>query len=272
MRNLIVLTCLGIGCLLSTVCTGEELPIRIFYPEIETIEPGELKSGLDSGKFIVVDIRSKTEFETIHIKNAINVPYDHAFFARYLDKIAQNGTNKTIVLYENGLNSAKVFKAADDAFVSARFLGVLAFDAGIAAWAETYPSETIVQGIELMRPEEQLVSEEKFNSKNLDYGSFKEKAAKSNAVVLDVRDPLEREGHLPGFEKALKVPTDKLVKNIIKKGNMKDKKLYIFDHGGRRVKWLMYSLIDNGYTDFYFLNGGATSVSKEGNYSVSVQY
>ena len=67
---------------------------------------------------------------------------------------------------------------------------------------------------------------------------------------------------MPGFENALPIPLDKLVKNVIKKGNLKNKQLLIFDQVGKQVRWLMYHLVDQGYDDFYFLEGGATSVLK----------
>ena len=56
------------------------------------------------------------------------------------------------------------------------------------------------------------------------------------------------------------------IKNIIDKGNMKDKSLFIFDQVGKQVNWLMYYLVDNGYSNFYFLDGGATAVLKSQDY------
>jgi rhodanese-related sulfurtransferase len=251
------------ACLVVSVSTAEEFPFRANYSEVGTIELDELKSGYDNGKFIIVDIRSKAEFNTIHIKKALNLPFDHAYFGRYLDKIAQKDPDRFIVLYDNGNNSVKAYKAADVAFLSARILNVYAFDAGIAAWADAYPNETIVQGAELKEPDKQLLSEEHFINKNIDFDTFRKKANSSNSVVIDLRDPLEREGKLPGFEKAFAIPIDKLVKNIITKGHMKDKQLYIFDQAGERVKWVMYYLIDHDYENFYFLSGGATPVINE---------
>ncbi len=269
MRHLILLICCGVTLFFASSGIANEFPYREYYPEVTTVELDELKSGYDRGEIVIVDVRTKTEFETIHIKNALNVPYNHAHFARYLDKIAQKDLNKIIILYDNGIDSVKAYRAADEAFLGARILNVNVYDAGIAAWAEAYPNDTIVQGTELKNPGKQLLAEDKFSNKQLDFNTFKRKAANSNAVAIDLRDPLEREGKLPGFEEAYIIPADKLVKNIIRKGHMKDKQLFIFDQDGRRVQWIMYYLVDHDYTNYYFLNGGATAVLNGQDYNVS---
>ena len=71
---------------------------------------------------------------------------------------------------------------------------------------------------------------------------------------------------VPGFEKALPIPLNKLIKNIINKERKKDKQLLIFDQVGKQVRWVMYHLEDKGYKDYYFLSGGATEVLKEQKY------
>ena len=86
---------------------------------------------------------------------------------------------------------------------------------------------------------------------------------------MDIRDPMQRKQTIPGLEKALQVSLDKLVKNIISQERMKDKQLLIFDQVGRQANWLMYYLVENGYTNFYFLNGGATTVLKIQDYRVT---
>jgi len=113
------------------------------------------------------------------------------------------------------------------------------------------------------------VLEEEFISKTLDIKTFRKKAVSSQGIVIDLRDPIQIKENLPGFEKALPVPVDKFVRNIISKEHMKDKKLFIFDQVGGQTKWVMYYLVDKDYTDFYFLNGGATSVLKEQEYKVA---
>ena len=59
---------------------------------------------------------------------------------------------------------------------------------------------------------------------------------------------------------------DKLIPNFVKAKANQDKKLLIFDQVGKQVIWLEYYLIENGYKDYVFLKGGATSVLGSQNY------
>ena len=146
---------------------------------------------------------------------------------------------------------------------------VFAYDAGIVAWAISYPTDTMLLCVELVSTEKQLISAEQFIQRNLDFDTFKEKAASNNVMVIDARDPIQRKQGVPGLEKALHISLDKLVKNIVNKEHLKDKQLLVFDQVGRQVNWLMYYLVDKGYTDFYFLKGGATAVLKTQDYRVT---
>lgn len=268
MRLLIFATCFGVILFLTSTCIAEDFPYREKYPEVTIIDLNELKSGYDSGNFIIIDVRSKTEFEAIHIKKAINLPYANAKFTDRLDEVARKNPIKKIAVYCNGIDCIKSYKAAEDA-IYAMIPNVYAFDAGIAQWAQAYPSATLLQGDELKTHMEQLISEENFNRKNLDFDTFKKQAVSSNAVIIDARDPIQRKQKVPSLEKAMLIPVDKLVLNIISKGHMKDKQLYIFDQVGKQVKWVMYYLAEHGYTDFYFLEGGATAVLIEQDYRVA---
>jgi len=272
MRYLIFMGCCGVVFFLVSSSIAGDFPYREKYPEVNIVELADLKSGYESGDFIIVDVRSKVEFETIHIKKAINVPYGNANFTKDFNRIARKDLSRKIAIYDNGHNCIKSYIAATDAFDFASIPNIYVFDAGITAWAKAYPSATLLLGGELKNPGTQLHSEGNFTNKKLDFDTFKNKAAGSKGLVIDLRDPIQRKEKLPGLENALPIPIDKLVRNIISKGNMKDKQLFIFDQVGEQVKWVMYYLVANGYTDFYFLDGGATAVLKEQNYRVSLAY
>lgn len=268
MRYLNAVFCFGIIFLFSTTCFADKFPYRDEYPELNIIELSELKSGYDFEEFLLIDVRSKTEFETIRIKHAINIPYADARFTGYLGQIVEENPDKKIVVYGNGGNSIKSYKAAEDA-KHAILPHVYAFDAGILAWAKAYPSETYLLTDILKDSEKQLIAEEQFIKRNIDFESFKKMAVKRNAVLIDARDPIQRIEKIKGLEKALPISMDKLVKNVISKGRHKDKQLLIFDQVGGQVNWLMYYLVDNGYTNFYFLNGGATAILHKQEYRLT---
>jgi rhodanese-related sulfurtransferase len=251
--------------LINSVCFAVELPFRKDYPDVKVVELEDLKVGYDNGKFIVVDVRSNLEYNVIRVKNSYHVDLAKTAFVENLQALAVQHPNKNIAVYCNGGTCLKSYKAAMDASESGAD-NVFAFDAGIPAWANAYPSETLLLGKEVSDPKKQLIPKSELKKFTLDYELFKQKATVINAVVIDARDPMQRMQKLPGFEKALPIPLDKLIKNVINKGNLKDKQLMIFDQVGKQVQWLMYYLVDQGYSNFFFLEGGATSVLKEQEY------
>ena len=254
-----------LGCFIYSTCLAEKFPNRNYYPEINVIELIDARAGFESGTYIFVDVRSSTEFNAIRIKDAVNLPYTNAKFTSNLLQLYSENPDKKIVVYCNGITCIKSYKAAEDALY-AGMQNVYAFDAGIKSWATTYPAETILNGKQMTDTKQLLEMDNKFNQICLNYEAFKNKSAKENTVVIDARDPMQRKHPLPGMEKALQIPLDKIVKNIINKSNMKDKELFIFDQVGKQVTWLMYYLADNGYSNFYFLDGGATAVLKTQEY------
>ena len=263
MRNVIFIITGFVVLFFTTNCLAGEFPLRKKYPEIQTVELEDLKAGYDSGEFIIVDVRSTLEFNTIHPKNAFHIPVSNAKFAANLKALSEEHQNKKIAVYCNGVTCVKSFQAAEEAMDKENMKNVYAFDGGIPAWSTTYPSDTLLLGKEITNPEKQLISKSEFKKHLLDFAMFRQKAAASNATVIDARDPKQRTQNLPHLHGVMLISCDKLIKNIISKGNMKDQQLLIFDQRNKQVQWLMYSLVEHGYTDYYFLKGGATSVLKE---------
>lgn len=251
--------------LVSSWCFAVDFPYRKDYPDVPIIELADLKAGYDDGSFIIVDARSTLEFDTIHPKGGYHVALSSAGFETNLASLAAQNPGKKIALYCNGITCLKSYKATERA-VEAGMKNVYAFDAGIPAWANAYPTDTLLVGKEITDPEKQLIPKSELAKVTVDFETFKKKAAASNAVVIDTRDPIQRTQKFTEFDNVLPIPLDKLIKNIIDKDRMKDKQLIIFDQVGKQVRWLMYYLEDKGYKDYYFLKGGATSVFKEQKY------
>ena len=70
------------------------------------------------GNYIIVDVRTKEEYESSHIKDAINIPYDEIDESTNLDKNV-----KILVYCQSGNRSKK-------AFVSLTNLGYNAYNLG----------------------------------------------------------------------------------------------------------------------------------------------
>ena len=183
MRYLIFTAYFGSIILISSICSAVEFPYREKYPEVEVIELTSLKSGYDKEEFILVDLRSETEFESIHINGAINLPYGNLKFMDSLLKLSRNNPDKKIAVYDNGIDCIKCYRAAEDALYS--MVTGYAFDAGIPNWAKNYPASTLVYGKLLLNSENLINSDKEFNKKCLDFETFKQKATESNAIVID---------------------------------------------------------------------------------------
>lgn len=268
MRNFIYWAWAVVFLASGSASLAGDFPYRDKYPEVQIVELNELKSGYDRNDFLFIDVRTQTEFEIIHVKGAVNLSYADANFVGKLRDIVSRNPGKKIAVYDNGIDCIKAYKAAEDSLY-AMIPNVYVFDAGVESWAGKFPAAALLFGKELVDPGKQLISDEQFQQRNLDFETFKEKAGAGNAVIIDARDPIQRVRDLPGVEKNLDIPVDKLVGNIISKGHLKDKKLFIYDQVGRQVNWLMYYLVAKGYKEYYFLAGGATSVLKEQEYRVA---
>lgn len=265
MRGGQIIILLLLGIVAATECLAEDFPYRKDYPDVQVIELTELKAGYDDGSILMVDVRSDIEFETIRPKKALHVNLSTQNFLPDLKALVAANPGKKFAAYCNGVTCLKSYHAAQQA-KEGGVTNVFAFDAGIPAWAKAYPADTLLIGKELTDPDKQLIAKSEFQKYCVDFETFKKKAAEPNTVVIDARDPMQRTEKLPGFEKAMPIPLDKLIRNVVSKGNMKDKKLLIFDQVGKQVDWLQYYLVEYGYSDYLFLDGGATSVLKEQKY------
>ena len=108
---------------LASACLAEDFPFREKYPEIEIIALADLKTGYDKHAIITVDLRSTTEFESIHIDGATNLPFGNLKFLENLLKLAKNNPNKKIVVYDNGIDCLKCYRSAEDPLYSTLLYG-----------------------------------------------------------------------------------------------------------------------------------------------------
>ena len=121
-------------------------------------------------------------------------------------------------------------------------------------------------GKELIDPDKQLISKAAFKKKCLPFKKFKSTTKSKKSLAIDVRDHIQRSKKLKGLRKVKKIPLDKFIPNFVEKKVNRDKTLLIFDQVGKQVRWLEYYLVANGYKNYFFLAGGATSVLKDQKY------
>ncbi|OGI07448.1 MAG: hypothetical protein A2Y40_06140 [Candidatus Margulisbacteria bacterium GWF2_35_9] len=264
MKKLIVLVCLLLG--LTSVFADDEFPYRVKYPGLTPISSVDLEKEYLNKNVVIVDVRSKIEYDVIHPIDAIHLPVSDKLFTADVQAILKGNKGKLIAFYCNGITCLKSYEAAERAMKETSYPGIRVYDAGIPDWSVKYPEKTLLLGEIIKNPKEQLISKEELNKHMLTIEEFTAKSKEPNAFVVDARDFIQNSGSLPGFENSAKIPFDKLIPNIIEKKHHIDKTLLIFDQVGKQVHWLMYYMVKNGYTNYYFLKGGATEVLKKQDY------
>ena len=247
------------------VLSATDFPLRKKFKNVPVIEIKDLKADYDKGNVIIIDTRSKIEFAVIHIKGALHIPLSNRNFVKNVKKLISKNKDKKFVFYCNGITCSKAYRSTKK-LQEEGLKNIFAFDGGVPMWVNDYPSETMLFDKAVTDPKKQVIPKKDFTDLCLTFDDFKAKAKSSNTVVIDARDFIQASEKLPGFEKVLSIPLDKLIPNIIAKKRMQDKHLLIFDQVGKQVRWLMYYLKKNGYKNFNFLKKGATEVLKKEKY------
>jgi rhodanese-related sulfurtransferase len=241
-----------IGATVFSNAIADEFPLRKDFPDLQTLSTEQLAERYAAGTAIVIDVRSEFEFKTIHAKDAINVPLAKKSFVTDLETHRAKDGDTPVVFYCNGTTCAKSYRAAKQA-QDAGFANCFVYDAGIFAWTKAHPELASLMGQTPADPSK-LISRQALSDKTIALDAFKSQAETADAVVVDIRDPLQRKVRLD-FKRERNIPLDRF-ENLLKRGDMKDKDLLIYDAVGKQVRWLMYHLQESGYTRYAFLDGG----------------
>lgn len=257
-KNIIFLLCAMTGLLAGNVYgaeTNAKFPGRDLYPEAPTIELAELFQQLD--KSVIVDVRSKYEFDTLRIKGAANISITDKAFDDKL-RTLRGSTDKPIVFYCNGVTCHKSYQAVRRA-IFLKIENTFAYDAGIFSWSKAHPELAVLLGRSPINPAD-IIEKEAFNARMLSPNDFGSQVSDST-IVLDVRDRFQREavGFFPGLERRVALDQQDKLDKVIQRAKKEDKTLLIYDEAGHQVQWLQYHLVDAGLKNYYFMKGGAKS-------------
>lgn len=245
------LTLLGF---LLPASAADEFPHRTNYPDLVTISADELATRL--GSVHVVDVRSRYEYDTIHISGAHNIPVASASFTEELKQL-QSGNDKPIVTYCNGHTCDKSYKAARKA-VENGVKNIIVFDAGIFEFARKHGDKAMLLGRSPVNPAD-LISKDKLNTHMLTPEKFQKQAERADVQVLDVRSRLQRSGAgLFVFnERHADMADRKKIAEMIEAAKRTKKTVLAYDHVGKQVQWLQYEFERNGLKNYFFMKGGA---------------
>jgi len=241
----------------SAWSADEGFPGRNKYPDVPYIELGDLYNKKARGEVVIVDTRSNYEFETLRIKDAVNIPVANDTFEEEVRKLRLK-TDKTLVFYCNGHRCMKSYIATKRC-MAANIDNVTAYDAGIFDWTKKYPKEAELLGTSPVHPEK-LIATKHFKSKLLDPDTFSSYIMDTNnRIVIDVRDKFQRAGvgFYPGIERWAALDDRKKLQRYIEKAKRENKTLFIYDEVGKQVRWLQYALEEAGVENYYFMHNGA---------------
>ncbi|KPK37894.1 MAG: hypothetical protein AMJ69_09990 [Gammaproteobacteria bacterium SG8_47] len=239
---------------------GDEFPGRSLFPTIDVIEVDDLKQRLKD--VVVVDVRSRYEYDTLRIKGARHIQLGSKTFIDEMRALRAEDPKRTIVTYCNGKTCMKSYKAARECKLE-KIDGVVAYDAGIMDWAKAYPDDAQLLGRSPVDPKK-LLSKDKFNSHTLEPEKFEVEAGKNNVIVVDMRDRFQREATslFVGKETRVYLDDQDALDKLIAQAKRENKTLIIYDQAGKQVQWLQYYLEDKDLTNYYFMKGGSREYFK----------
>lgn len=235
----------------ANAASSDEFPMRVRYPDVDIITTADLVKQYDN--VVIVDVRTKYEFDTLHIKDAIHLPLGTGFGDKVAALRARSG-DKRIVFYCNGKTCHKSYEASVLA-EHARVANTVAYDAGIFDWAKAQPERTTLRGRTPIKPGD-LISNEDFKARQIDPKDFA--ALVDASIVLDVRDRRQRDTALfPFREQRAQMDETQKIDTIINEAKAKHKTLLVYDEVGKQVQWFQYELESKGVKNYFFMKGGA---------------
>lgn len=251
----------------SKALSGEEL-----YPGVKRLELEDVHKRYTANAAIFVDARSSYEYGTMQIKGALNIPVGEPNFVNKVQEV-RAADNRPIVFYCNGLTCMKSFRAAKIA-MDAHIKDIYVYPYGILSWAKAHPDDALLFGNVLDK--NAIINDEAYKAKKLTPVAFYELREKlqDQAIILDIRTLDEVNGVKiwPGIQYNVK-QDNPAIKRYVDKAKAEKKKLLIYDESGHQIRWVQYFLRDEGFDDYYFLDGGHENymrmIDKDGQYVMS---
>jgi rhodanese-related sulfurtransferase len=226
----------------------------------------ELIQGIKSNSVVVIDARSISEYDILHIIHAKNIHYTNKVhqFILAIKKIRAAQPNKKLVFYCNGYNCSKSYMATNSA-VFEGILNVYAYDEGVISFAKKYPERVVLLDEEL-GADNIMISKKKFNLHLKTHQFFaqeliKARQLKSKFYVLDIRSEEQRMG-VRGFmgpfrEKRITLQQKQKLIKFLQQVKKENTPLFAYDYVGKQVRWLQYYIENIGISQYYLLNGGS---------------
>ena len=233
-------------------------PGRETYPTVNTYDTEQLAQSFND--VIIVDVRSRYEFDTLHINNALNIPLEGQDFVRQIKEL--EAQTKPIVFYCNGHSCYKSYKAcikSNDANIG----NVFAYDSGVFDWARAQPDKATLLGKSPLDPN-LLISKNDLKARLLKPKEFNARI-NPEAVILDIREPKQR-GLIelyPYRQENIALDEKRKLDRFLNGIRESGKTLLVYDEAGKQVRWFQYYLVEKGITNYFFMEGGVKAFFKD---------
>lgn len=245
------------GLFVAPVWGDEQFPLRSRYPTVKLVDLAQLQAMRPN--VIIVDARSSYEFETLHIKGALNVDLGSPGFIEAIKALRAESPHP-IVFYCNGHGCMRSYQATLEA-QNAGVSDVSAYDAGIFEWVKANPADSVLLGRSPADPAS-LIPDSKLQAHILDAAEF-EKRIDDSVIILDVRAAFQKDATSLFPTRQRTVPLDfKALKPYLDQARRERKTLLIYDDAGEQIRSLQYYIEAEKVDSYYFLAGGAKGYYK----------
>ena len=86
-------------------------PKRRFYPFLTFIDTQQLIRSIDKDNFILIDVRESSDFNTAHIKSALNIALTDTCFDTHIVNFARL-KNRDLIIYSDSRNCSQSYIAS----------------------------------------------------------------------------------------------------------------------------------------------------------------
>lgn len=248
----------------------KKYPNRKFYPGLNYLTTEQMVKDVIAGKYLVIDARPKLGYQTLHIKDSVNIHSgDKDFVNKFMEAVKKN--NKPIAFYCGGLTCLKSYKASVKAMDTLRKnkinREVFTYDAGITAFAYASPESVLKNGKEISE-DNPILDTKKLKKHALGAKEFTDMInddEEDSFVILDVREKKQRIlRKLFMFKKEHKITVlepDKLTifLNDVKKTG---KTLMVYGAVEKQIESIFQLIQMTGTKKWFYLEGGEYAYSQ----------
>ena len=230
-------------------------PLRKKYPTLPVVSTADFVA-MDNP--IVIDSRTRGEFDVLHVEGAVNLPLENMQKAQ-LDFLRRQNPDGELIFYGGDFICPVSYKAAEKAQAWG-LENLFVYDSGVFEFARTATPERTAF---FDRPLEEgefakvLLTKADLAARSAAPRAFIDMMRSGKHRIYDVRDNDQRKNNPIRVANTAKLDVKQFI-TFLQKGVVPTQNILVFDNGGNQVKWLQYHLEHHGIEGYTLLTGGVT--------------